>query len=128
MLKRCPLKKICFEIISQVVGSGGGVLAGGLTVAGGVMTVMTAGAALPVLVAVRPRIFNRKVHAFKKICPKSPETAQGASLGLASGITGGAAAITKKVLNSQQMKKVEVAIEVNTTCQSHGAHIHLHIS
>ena len=36
----------------QVVGSGGGVLAGGLTLAGGVMTVMTAGAALPVLVAV----------------------------------------------------------------------------
>ena len=30
-------------------------LAGGLTVAGGVMTVMTAGAALPVLVAVRPQ-------------------------------------------------------------------------
>ena len=51
----------------QVVGSGGGVLAGGLTVAGGVMTVMTAGAALPVLVAVRPRILNRKMHAFKKI-------------------------------------------------------------
>ena len=37
---------------------------------------------------------------------------QGASLGLASGLAGGAAAITKKVLNSQQMKKVEVAIEV----------------
>ena len=48
-----------------MVGSGGGVLAGGLTVAGGVMTVMTAGAALPVLVAVRPRILNRKMHAFK---------------------------------------------------------------
>merc|ERR1712112_138559 len=75
--------------IAKVVGSGGGVLAGGLTLAGGVMTVMTAGAALPVLVA-------------------------GASLGLASGITGGAAAITKKVLNSQQMKKVEVAIEVDS--------------
>ena len=29
-------------------------LAGGLTLAGGVMTVMTAGAALPVLVAVGP--------------------------------------------------------------------------
>jgi len=75
--------------VAKVVGSGGGVLAGGLTVAGGVMTVMTAGAALPVLVA-------------------------GASLGLASGITGGAAAITKKVLNSQQMKRVEVAIEVDS--------------
>ena len=35
-----------------MVGSGGGVLAGSLTVVGGVMTVMTAGAALPVLVAV----------------------------------------------------------------------------
>ena len=128
MQKRCLLKIIFLQNISQVVGSGGGVLAGGLTVAGGVMTVMTAGAALPVLVAVRPTILNRKVHALQKNCPKSPETAQGASLGLASGITGGAAAITKKVLNSQQMKKVEVAIEVNTTCQSHGAHIHLHIS
>ena len=65
MLKRCPLKRIFLQNISQVVGSGGGVLAGGLTVAGGVMTVMTAGAALPVLVAVRPRILNRKMHAFK---------------------------------------------------------------
>ena len=35
--------------IAKVVGSGGGVLAGGLTLAGGVMTVRTAGAALPVL-------------------------------------------------------------------------------
>ena len=66
MLKRCPLKIIFLQNISQVVGSGGGVLAGGLTVAGGVMTVMTAGAALPVLVAVRPRILNRKGHPFKK--------------------------------------------------------------
>ena len=40
-----------------MVGSGGGVLAGGLTVAGGVMTVMTAGAALPVLVAVGKSFF-----------------------------------------------------------------------
>ena len=54
MQKRCLLKRIFLQNISQVVGSGGGVLAGGLTVAGGVMTVMTAGAALPVLVAVRP--------------------------------------------------------------------------
>ena len=70
MLKRCLLKRIFLQNISQVVGSGGGVLAGGLTVAGGVMTVMTAGAALPVLVAVRPRILNRKAHAFKqKIVP-----------------------------------------------------------
>ena len=41
-----------FLTLFQVVGSGGGVIAGGLTLAGGVMTVMTAGAALPVLVAV----------------------------------------------------------------------------
>ena len=34
-----------------MVGSSGGILAGGLTIAGGVMTVMTAGAAAPVLVA-----------------------------------------------------------------------------
>ena len=40
------------QLPPQVVGSGGGVLAGGLTLAGGVMTVLTAGAALPVLVAV----------------------------------------------------------------------------
>merc|ERR1719234_532483 len=38
--------------MAKVVGSGGGVLSGGLTLAGGVMTVMTAGAAFPVLVAV----------------------------------------------------------------------------
>jgi len=75
--------------IAKVVGSGGGVLAGGLTVAGGVMTVLTAGAALPVLVA-------------------------GAGLGLASGITGGAAAITKKIMSSKQMSKVKVAIEVDS--------------
>jgi len=75
--------------IAKVVGSSGGVLAGGLTIVGGVMTVLTAGAALPVLVA-------------------------GAGLGLASGITGGAAAITKKILSSKQMTKVKIAIEVDS--------------
>lgn len=75
--------------VAKVVGSSGGVLAGGLTLAGGVMTVLTAGAALPVLVA-------------------------GASLGLASGLTSTSAAITKKVLSSRQMKRVEVAIEVDS--------------
>ena len=35
--------------VAKVVGSSGGVLAGGLTVIGGVMTLLTAGAALPVL-------------------------------------------------------------------------------
>ena len=75
--------------VAKVVGSSGGVLAGGLTLAGGFLTAGAAGVALPVLVA-------------------------GASLGLASGVTGGAAAITKKVLNSQQMKRMEVAIEVDS--------------
>eukprot|EP00092_Neocalanus_flemingeri_P085687 GFUD01107867.1.p1 GENE.GFUD01107867.1~~GFUD01107867.1.p1 ORF type:complete len:234 (-),score=74.02 GFUD01107867.1:81-782(-) len=75
--------------VARVVGSGGGVLAGGLTLVGGIMTVLTAGAALPVLVA-------------------------GAGLGLASGVTGGAAAITKKISSSKQMSKVKVAIEVDS--------------
>ena len=64
-------------------------LAGGLTIAGGVMTILTAGAAAPVLIA-------------------------GAGIGLASGITGGAATLTKKILSSKQMKRVEVAIEVGS--------------
>ena len=79
--------------VAKVVGSGGGVLAGGLTVVGGVLTLLTAGAALPVLVA-------------------------GAGLGLASGITGGAAAITKKIMSSKQMSKVKVAIEVDSAATS----------
>ena len=37
--------------IARVVGSGGGILAGSLTVAGGVLTVLTAGAAAPLLVS-----------------------------------------------------------------------------
>jgi len=79
--------------LAKIVGSGGGILAGGLTLAGGVMTILTAGAAAPVLIA-------------------------GASLGLASGITGASASITKKILASQQMKKVEVAIEVDSAATS----------
>ena len=75
--------------LAQVVGAGGGVLASGLTMVGGVMTVLTAGAAVPVLVA-------------------------GAGLGLASGLAGGAAIITNKVMSSKQMTFVDVAIEVDT--------------
>ena len=75
--------------IARVVGSGGGVVAGGLTLAGGVMTVMTAGAALPVLAA-------------------------GAGLGLASGVTGASAALSKKILDSKQMTRVRTAIEVDS--------------
>jgi len=79
--------------MAQVMGASGGVLASGLTVVGGVMTVLTAGAAVPVLVA-------------------------GAGLGLASGLTGGAAAITRKILSSRQIALVEVAIEVDTAATS----------
>ena len=64
-------------------------LAGGLTLAGGVMTVLTAGAALPVLAA-------------------------GAGLGLASGLTGASAALSKKILSSKQMSRVQLAIEVDS--------------
>jgi len=80
--------------IVKLVGSGGGALAGGLTIAGGVMTVLSAGAAMPIMLA-------------------------GAGLGLASGVTGGAAAITNKVLSSQQMTEVETAMEVDSaaTCE-----------
>ena len=76
--------------IAKVVSSSGGVLAGGLTIAGGVMTVMTAGAALPVLAA-------------------------GAGLGLASGLTGASAALSKKILSSKQMSRVHTAIEVDAS-------------
>jgi len=73
----------------QVVGASGGVLASGLTMMGGIMTVMTAGTALPVLVA-------------------------GAGMGFVSGLTGGAAIVTNKVLMSRQMTLVNTAIEVDT--------------
>ena len=53
------------------------------------MTVLTAGAALPVLAA-------------------------GAGLGLASGLTGASAALSKKILSSKQMTKVQLAIEVDS--------------
>ena len=73
----------------QVVGASGGVLASGLTMMGGIMTVMTAGTALPVLVA-------------------------GAGMGFVSGLTGGAAIVTNKVMMSKQMTLVNTAIEVDT--------------
>eukprot|EP00088_Acartia_fossae_P040437 TRINITY_DN42123_c0_g1_i3.p1 TRINITY_DN42123_c0_g1~~TRINITY_DN42123_c0_g1_i3.p1 ORF type:complete len:406 (+),score=119.44 TRINITY_DN42123_c0_g1_i3:84-1301(+) len=79
---------------ARVVGSSGGILAGTLTIAGGVMTVMTAGLAAPVLIA-------------------------GTGIGLASGLTGGAATITKKIISSKQMKEVDIALEVDAaaTCE-----------
>jgi hypothetical protein len=56
---------------------------------GGVMAVLTAGAAVPVLIA-------------------------GAGMGLSSGLTGGAAILTNKVMSSKQMTFVDVVIEVDT--------------
>ena len=53
------------------------------------MTVLTAGAALPVLAA-------------------------GAGLGLASGLTGASAAISNKIITSRQMTRANLAIEVDS--------------
>ena len=62
--------------IAKVVGSGGGAVGGGLTLVGGLLTIMSAGAALPVLLV-------------------------GTGIGLASGVAGGAAAITEKIIKVQ---------------------------
>jgi len=76
--------------VVQVVGAGAGVLASGLTMVGGIMTVLKADTSLPFLVA-------------------------GAGMGLVSGITGGAAIIRNKVLTSKQMMAlVNTVIEVDT--------------
>ena len=56
----------------QVVGSSGGVLSGGLTVAGGVVTILSGGAAAPILIAA------------------------GAGIGLASGLTGAGASVSRQ--------------------------------
>ena len=74
------------SLMSQVVGSSGGFSAGVLTLAGGVLTLTTAGAALPVLAA-------------------------GLGLGVASGLTGGGATLSKHIIKSQQMSKCQRAIE-----------------
>ena len=71
----------------QVVGSSGGVLSGGLTVAGGVVTILSGGAAAPILIAA------------------------GAGIGLASGITGAGASVSRTIIKSKQMKKVQQAID-----------------
>jgi len=75
--------------VAKVMGASGGVLASGLTMVGGVMTFVTAGTALPFLVA-------------------------GAGLGLASGLSRSVATFRNKILCSRQMKKVDIAIEVDT--------------
>ncbi len=76
--------------VAKVAGSGGGAVGGALTVVGGALTVfgttVTAGAILPILVA-------------------------GTSIGLASGLTGGAASITEKIVKSRQMAEAQEAIK-----------------
>ena len=72
-----------------MVGSGGGAVGGGLTLVGGLLTIMSAGAALPVLLV-------------------------GTGIGLASGVAGGAAAITEKIIKvgmvvSKQWKKEQAS-------------------
>ena len=61
-----------------MVGSGGGAVGGGLTLVGGLLTIMSAGAALPVLLV-------------------------GTGIGLASGVTGGAAAIAEKIIKASTL-------------------------
>ena len=74
LLKTTRTKRNLFRTgIAKVVGSGGGAVGGGLTLVGGLLTIMSAGAALPVLLV-------------------------GTGIGLASGVTGGAAAITEKII------------------------------
>ena len=72
-----------------MVGSSGCLSAGVLTLTGGILTLTTAGAALPVLAA-------------------------GVGLGVASGLTGGGATLSKHILKSQQMKKCQRAIEADS--------------
>lgn len=73
---------------TKIASTGASVMAGGVTIAGGIMTIATAGAAFPVLVA-------------------------GASMALASGVAGGTAAISEKVIKSKEMKKAQKAVAVD---------------
>jgi hypothetical protein len=80
--------------IAKAIGSGGGALGGGLTLIGGILTIATAGAALPVLIA-------------------------GTSIGLASGIGGGAAAVTERIIKSRQMKQAQDSIDADKEATCH---------
>ena len=80
--------------IAKAIGSGGGAIGGGLTLVGGILTIATAGAALPVLIA-------------------------GTSIGLASGIGGGAAAVTERIIKSRQMKQAQESIDADKEATSH---------
>ena len=80
--------------IAKAVGSGSGAFAGGLTLVGGILTIASAGTALPVLLA-------------------------GTGIGLAAGIGGGAAAVAEKILNSRQLKQAQASIEADKEATSH---------
>ena len=77
----------------RVVEAGGGLLASGLTVVGGIMTAATSGPATPVLIAA-------------------------AGIGLVAGVTGGVASVTKTIFSSKPMETVLVAIEVDSAATS----------
>lgn len=82
----------------RAVGSGSGVVAGGLTLVGGILTIASAGiATVPILIA-------------------------GAGLGLAAGVTGGAAAVTEKVIKSKQMSAARTALKVDQDATEHLEH------
>ncbi|XP_059078414.1 uncharacterized protein LOC131876893 isoform X2 [Tigriopus californicus] len=73
---------------TKIASTGASVMAGGVTIVGGVMTIASAGAALPVLVA-------------------------GASMALASGVAGGTAAVSEKVIKSKEMKKAQKTVALD---------------
>ena len=80
--------------IAKAIGSGGGAIGGGLTLVGGILTIASMGAALPVLLA-------------------------GTSIGLASGIGGGAAAVTEKIIKSRQLKQAQESIDADKEATCH---------
>ena len=80
--------------IAKIAGSGSGIVAGGLTIMGGIMTIASAGAALPVLLA-------------------------GTGIGIAAGVGGGAAAITEKIVNSRQLKEAKKAVDADSYATFH---------
>ena len=80
--------------IAKAIGSGSGALAGGLTAIGGILTVASAGASLPVLIA-------------------------GTSIGVAAGLGGGAAAVTETIIKSRQLKQAQASIDADKEATCH---------
>ena len=72
--------------IAMAIGSGGGVIRGGPTLARSILIIASMGAALPILLA-------------------------GTSIGLASRIGGGAAAVTEKTIKSRRLKQAPESID-----------------